>query len=78
MLNNKLDFENYWKEFWENDRTILMTKEEHRSGNISKKFDIDTTLNLFRPKMISYHFTIGKEGAYLRDLYTKHKEELSD
>ena len=75
---NKLNDETLMKTIIENDKTVLMTKEEHSSRNISKKFDIDTTLNLFRPKMIGYHFTIGKEGAYLKDLYTKHKEELSD
>ena len=29
FIKSKLNFDDYWKEFWENDRTILMTKEEH-------------------------------------------------
>jgi|TARA_B110000196_G_C20951111_1_gene569315 hypothetical protein len=74
--NKKLDDETLIITIIENDKTILMTKEEHGSGNISKKFEIDITQNLFSAQMISYKFRIGHEGVYLRDLYTKHKEEF--
>ena len=36
MLKTKLNFEDYWKEFWNNDRTILMTKEEHNKIKADK------------------------------------------
>jgi hypothetical protein len=76
--NSKLDDKTLMKTIIENDKTILMTKEEHNSGKISKKFNIDTTRNLFRPAMIGYRFTIGNEGTYLQDLYNKHKDEFLD
>ena len=36
MLKTKLNFEDYWKEFWDNDRTILMTKDEHNKISTDK------------------------------------------
>ena len=44
MLKKKLDYESYWKEFWENDRTILMTKEEHNKIEIKKRYNIDASI----------------------------------
>ena len=62
MLKTKLNFEDYWKEFWDNDRTILMTKDEHNKistdkftglwENISDKvFEIDWKLGNFKSKV---------------------------
>ena len=77
MLNNKLDFENYWKEFWENDRTILMTKEEHNTiktdkyvglwhFNQDKIFEIDWRHGYFiSNKVAGFHFTYKREGQYI-------------
>ena len=42
MLEKKLSFETWWSEFWENDRTILMTKKEH--NNIKQH----TAINLWK------------------------------
>ena len=77
MLVNKLDFENYWKEFWENDRTILMTKEEHNKINTDKFvglwdfkedkiFEIDWRHGYFiSNKVAGFHFTYKREGQYI-------------
>ena len=77
MLKQKLDFESYWKEFWENDKTILMTKEEHNKINtdkftglwdstLNKIFDIDWRLGYFTSnKVAGYHFTYKKEGEFI-------------
>ena len=77
MLKQKLDFESYWKEFWENDKTILMTKEEHNKINtdkftglwdstLNKIFDIDWRLGYFTSnKVAGYHFTYKREGQFI-------------
>ena len=77
MLVNKLDFENYWKEFWENDRTILMTKDEHNKINADrfvglwdfkedKIFEIDWRDGYFiSNKVAGFHFTYKREGQFI-------------
>ena len=77
MLVNKLDFENYWKEFWENDRTILMTKDEHNKINTDrfvglwdfkedKIFEIDWRDGYFiSNKVAGFHFTYKREGQFV-------------
>ena len=75
MLKKKLNFDDYWKEFWENDRTILMTKEEHNlpnwkmnvvygaNGNI---LDLDWRYGYFTSnKVAGFHFTYKKEGDFI-------------
>ena len=63
MLKTKLNFEDYWKEFWNNDRTILMTKEEHNKikadkfvglwDNFSSKvFEIDWKRGFFKSNKV--------------------------
>ena len=77
MLKKKLDFKTYWKEFWENDRTILMTKEEHNKikmdkftglwDHVSDKvFKIDWRLGHFTSnKVAGFHFTKQQEGNFI-------------
>ena len=79
MLKKKLDFESYWKEFWENDRTVLMTKLEHNyiestkndDRTILKKFknsifDIDWRLGHFQSnKVAGFHYSKKREGIFI-------------
>jgi len=73
MLKKKLDYESYWKEFWENDRTILMTKEEHNKIEIKKRFNIDASIfdldwrlgNFTSNKVAGFHFTFKREGDFI-------------
>ena len=81
LLNKKHDFKAYWKEFWENDRTILMTKEEHNSINKIENswikddpskaiFDISWQQGLFKSeKVAGFHFSYKKEGEYIYNLF---------
>ena len=81
LLNKKHDFNAYWKEFWENDRTILMTKEEHNSINKIENswikddpskaiFDISWQQGLFKSeKVAGFHFSYKKEGEYIYNLF---------
>jgi hypothetical protein len=37
-VNSRLDFDEWWNLFWQNDRTIILTKDEHnKSENYRKK-----------------------------------------
>ena len=80
MLEKKLDFETYWEEFWENDRTILMTKEEHNyvdswktssEDPLNRILEIDWRLGHFQSnKVAGYHFSKQKEGNFILKNYS--------
>ena len=90
MLKTKLNFEDYWKEFWDNDRTILMTKDEHNKistdkftglwENISDKvFEIDWKLGNFKSnKVAGFHFTKQKEGIFVLQNFEFKFEKKTD
>ena len=90
MLKTKLNFEDYWKEFWDNDRTILMTKDEHNKistdkftglwENISDKvFEIDWKLGNFKSnKVAGFHFTKQKEGIFVLQNFEFKVEKKTD
>ena len=73
ILSKRLSIEDWWSEFWNNDRTILMTKEEHskrvhESIHTSTKdyFEIDWTLGLFSSgKVAGYSFSKIHEGDFI-------------
>lgn len=72
MLAKKLSFDEWWKLFWDNDKTILMTKEENRRKKVSKVYDIDWRLGYFKcTKSVSYVYTKKHEGEFLRQLYER-------
>ena len=78
LLSKKYDFESYWKEFWENDKTIIMTKFEHsyvdkieltgldKEKTESFLFDIDWEMGYFKSeKVAGFHFTFRDEGTFI-------------
>ena len=81
LLSKKHNFDSYWDEFWKNDRTILMTREEHNSINKIEKswikdnpstaiFDIPWQQGLFKSeKVAGFHFSYKKEGEYIYNLF---------
>ena len=82
MLEKKLDFESYWEEFWENDRTILMTKTEHNFSNswkisdsdpLNRVVEIDWRLGYFQSnKVAGFHFSKEREGNFILNNYSKY------
>jgi len=80
--NKKYEFEEWWKWVWENDETILMTKQEHiEHKNISTNdyFNIDYKLGYFRNKaVIGMHYTKKTEGMYVKDLFEKNKLKIEE
>ena len=75
FVGKKLELEDWWKKVWENDETILMTKNEHQNHNNIEKNDvikIDFTLGYFRAGGIGMLFT-KRDSEYVKVLF----EELN-
>ena len=78
LLSKKYDYASYWKEFWDNDRTIIMTKFEHsyvdnigltgltKENSESFLFNIEWENGLFKSeKVAGFHFTYRGEGKFI-------------
>jgi len=77
MLEKLYNFDDWWKEFWNNDRTILMTKEEHNKIEKIKKnkdtlekikkniYKIDWKKGYFPGASIGYLYSKKKEGYFV-------------
>lgn len=91
IFNEKMGFNEWWDWIWENDKTILMTNEEHKLiakqrkiekdenkalQAISKIYAIDSHLSLFvDAEVAGWHQTQAREGAFLRKLCEEYKIE---
>jgi len=75
FLNEKYNLEKWWDTVWENDETILMTKEEHNKHKILKKEDVievDYKLGFFRNKaVVGMEFTKKFDGQFVQKIYTE-------
>ena len=77
MLSKLLSFDDWWSEFWNNDRTILMTKEEHRfrtsesySGIKKDYFEIVWQNGYFiSGKVAGYLFVKKYEGDFILSIF---------
>lgn len=76
IFNEKMAFEDWWDWIWENDKTILVTNEEHRSIKttpISKIYEIDPAGSYFvDAEVAGWHQTQRREGALIRQLCEQH------
>ena len=67
-----MPYEVWWQWVWENDETILVTNEEHRSQQISKRYPVDPKDNYFiNGGTAGWNHTKGREGAYVKGLCDK-------
>jgi len=71
MLKGELlPYDQWWSTFWDNDRTVIVTKYEHYNKKPSESdiFPIDWELGLFRTaKTAGFAFTQMREGRFLRE-----------
>ena len=78
LLSKKYDYTSYWREFWDNDRTIIMTKFEHsyvdkieltgltKENSESFLFNVEWENGLFKSeKVAGFHFTYRDEGKFI-------------
>lgn len=72
-FERKMDFEEWWGWIWENDETILMTNEEHRSQILSKVYALDPRDNYFVDgEVAGWYQTRAWEGALIKRLCEEH------
>ena len=72
MMEKVMPFATWWDWFWENDRTLIITKEEHAKKSLDYKNDIikiDNNLGLFRTmKTVGYSFYPDYEAKLVEKL----------
>lgn len=72
----KMNFDEWWEWIWDNDKTILMTNEEHNlihSKQPTKVYAIEPKLSLFVDSgLIGWYQTRAREGEFVRSLCEKH------
>ena len=68
MREETIPMGKWWKLVYENEEVLLVTKEEHRSGTIENKLDIDFDRGLFRNNpSVSFRYR-KEEREFLRKL----------
>ena len=75
MMSSVMPYEDWWLLFWEGDRTIIVTKDEHKKNLITNENfeenikNIDHKLGLFRSNpLVGFSFDYRYEGEYLKKL----------
>ena len=80
IFENFLNIDDWWKEVWDKDRTIILTKEEHSSKKTSNHvfnydeevFELDWTLGLFQcAKQVGFDYVQGREGYFIKNNFEK-------
>jgi hypothetical protein len=72
FFNEKYSLEKWWQIVWDNDETILMTKEEHdkhKKLNKDEVIDVDYKLGFFRSSPVGMSFIKKLDGEYVKKLY---------
>ena len=68
----KYEFNDWWNLVWENDKTTLITNDEHNTHMVSEIYPIDLELGLFRDSgMVGWSHTLKSEGAFVKSLCEK-------
>ena len=71
-----MPIDEWWNWFWENDKTTLMTTEQHRNRNArdcGKTYAVDPALGYFvNGKVAGWNQTQAREGAFIRQLCETH------
>ena len=77
MLEKLMPLDDWWNWYWENDKTILVTKTEHnkKSYNFNKDIiEIDWSLGYFESgSTLGFNYTKKREVLFLKSLIEEHK-----
>ena len=69
FFENIKSFEDWWNWVWENDKTTLMTNNEHHNPKVrSKVYPLDPKENYFRSEVVGWHHTQKHEGEMIKKL----------
>lgn len=78
MISELMPYEKWWKLFWENDQTNILTKEEHdnkRSIKTSTVVNVDWKLGFFAcSKTVGFNYA-KKEAEFLKTLIKENNIE---
>lgn len=73
IFESKMPFVEWWSWIWENDKTTLMTNEEHHSKAPSRIFPLDPNQSYFvDAEVAGWHQTKAREGALIQKLIEAH------
>ena len=77
MLNELMKINDWWDWYWENDKTLLITKKEHNKKNYDFDKDIipvDWTLGYFESgATMGFNYAKKREGQFLEKLAKEYK-----
>ena len=78
LVSKKVDYEEWWQTFWDNDKTELVTNEENEDKEKkSKIIKIDTNLGYFvSDGLVGFKFRKTVEGEYCKKIWEKHVREF--
>ena len=72
-----MPYDKWWPWFWDNDRTLLVTKEEHNKKSYDPKKDIisiDWQLGYFESgATMGFNYKKKNEGKFIEGLAKEHK-----
>jgi hypothetical protein len=81
IFEKKFTFDEWWQWVWDNDETILMTKDEHNKHkhlNENDVYEVDYKLGYFRNKaVVGMHFTKKTDGIFVKSLCEKFSINIS-
>ena len=71
LTSKTVEYEEWWKTFWDNDATELVTKEENgKKQTKSKIVEIDVSKGYFVSNgLVGFKFRKTAEGEYCRDIW---------
>lgn len=74
----KMPFSEWWDWIWENDKTTLMTNDEHHSKSTSTIYKLDPCESYFvDAEVAGWHQTKAREGALVRRLIEENAIKIS-
>ena len=77
MLDTLMKINDWWVWYWKNDKTLLITKNEHNKKNYDFNKDIipiDWTLGYFESgATLGFNYSKKREGQFLENLAKKYK-----
>ena len=75
LLKNILNREEWWKKFWKNDKTEIVTREENNTGQKSTIIEIDYSKGYFaNAGKVGFKFRKTIEGEMCRELWDENSD----
>lgn len=77
IFEQRMAFQEWWEWVWENDKTVLMTNEEHHSQRISQVIELNPSEGYFvDAEVAGWHQTKAREGALVKQLIDEYNIDV--